>query len=357
PGSGPGRVRRVHRGSSLGTAVGHGGGFGPGATVDHRDTQGHPDQAGASGVDRCVRLVAPLPGRGRGADPARTRPAVVVDVGAPGAAVDLSRGAPHVRTRQRPRRQHRDTARAAPHRGLPDGRGPGAAADRRAVGLGARAVDHHADLSDAAQAGRGAANAGPPRRGQPPRYGAGPAGAGGWLPPRHAAGAIRNRGDLVSTLMQRGPAAAAEKEPTRASAPLKVAVLGARATPTDWPDTRVSRLQVWERLTRAPFVLAKRNSQYVRANGLEALLDWLGEQPGDTWQQRWLATGAEAARGQWGDGLQTWLCERRPETTWRAPAMSSALVMAISIDLVRPSLAWLTSHAFGRGQLVAALTA
>ena len=98
--------------------------------------------------------------------------------------------------------------------------------------------------------------------------------------------------------MQRGPAAAAEKEPTRASAPLKVAVLGARATPTDWPDTRVSRLQVWERLTRAPFVLAKRNSQYVRANGLEALLDWLGEQPGDTWQQRWLASGAEAARGQ-----------------------------------------------------------
>jgi len=157
--------------------------------------------------------------------------------------------------------------------------------------------------------------------------------------------------------MQRGPAAAAETEPARASAPLKIAVLGARATATDWPDTRVSRLQAWERLTRAPFVLAKRNSQYVRANGLEALLDWLGEQPGDTWQQRWLASGAEDARGRWRDGLHTWLSERRPETTWRAPAMSSALVMAISIDLVRPSLAWLTSHGFGRGQLPAALTA
>ena len=82
--------------------------------------------------------------------------------------------------------------------------------------------------------------------------------------------------------MQRGPAAAAETEPAKASAPLKIAVLGARATATDWPDTRVSRLQAWERLTRPPFVLAKRNSQYVRANGLEALLDWLGEQPGDT---------------------------------------------------------------------------
>jgi hypothetical protein len=31
--------------------------------------------------------------------------------------------------------------------------------------------------------------------------------------------------------------------------------------------------------------------------GLPVLLDWLGEQPGRTWQQRWLASGADAAGG------------------------------------------------------------
>ena len=33
--------------------------------------------------------------------------------------------------------------------------------------------------------------------------------------------------------------------------------------------------------------------------GLPVLLDWLGEQPGRTWQQRWLASGAEEAGAGW----------------------------------------------------------
>ena len=156
---------------------------------------------------------------------------------------------------------------------------------------------------------------------------------------------------------RRPPCATIDTEPIGTAAPVRVATLGARVAGTDWPATRVSRKQAWDRLTAAPFVLDKRNSQYVRANGLQALLDWLTEQPGDTWQQRWLASGAESARGQWRDGLQAWLSERRPETTWRASAMSGALIMAISIDLVRPSLSWLIANTFRRGQLVAALTA
>jgi integrase len=162
----------------------------------------------------------------------------------------------------------------------------------------------------------------------------------------------------MSTLMQRPAAVVVQgAEPTASATSAGVAVVGARPAGTDWPHTRVGREQAWERLMRAPFVLAKPNSQYVRANGLHALLDWLGEQPGDSWQQRWFATGAESARGQWRDDLQAWLRERRPETTWRASAMSGALIMAISIDLIRPSLAWLISNTFRRGQLVAALTA
>ena len=81
--------------------------------------------------------------------PAGQRAAVVVDAAAPGPAADLSRGAPHVRAGRRGGGHRRDAALAAAHRGLPDGRGSGAAADRRAVRPRSCAADHHADLPDA----------------------------------------------------------------------------------------------------------------------------------------------------------------------------------------------------------------
>ena len=65
--------------------------------------------------------------------------------------------------------RERDAARAATHGCLPDGRGPGAAADRRAVGAGPRAADHHAALPDAPPGGRDPPDARPSRRaGQAP---------------------------------------------------------------------------------------------------------------------------------------------------------------------------------------------
>ena len=57
-----------------------------------------------------------------------------------------------------------DVARVASHRGLPDGRGSGDAADRCAVRLGPRPADHHPDLPDSPQGGRDRPGAGPPRR-------------------------------------------------------------------------------------------------------------------------------------------------------------------------------------------------
>jgi hypothetical protein len=38
-----------------------------------------------------------------------------------------------------------------------------------------------------------------------------------------------------------------------------------------------------------------------------ALLDWLGAQPGQTWQDRWLASGADAAGAAWRDIPAQWL--------------------------------------------------
>ena len=67
----------------------------------------------------------------------------------------------------------------------------------------------------------------------------------------------------------------------------------ARAVTADWPATRQGRDKVWGQLTRPPFVLQAASSQGTRVRGLARLLDWLEDQPGETWQGRWLASGAE----------------------------------------------------------------
>ena len=47
------------------------------------------------------------------------------------------------------------------------------------------------------------------------------------------------------------------------------------------------------RVLAAPFALDNPASQQTRRLGVLAVLSWLQTQPGDSWQQRWLASGAE----------------------------------------------------------------
>src|SRR5512132_1913672 len=109
-------------------------------------------------------MVAALPGADERAYPAGPAPAVVVDAAPPGPAVDLSRGAPHVRAGEPEGWHCGDAAFAAAHRRLPDGRRPGAAAHRRAGRARARLAGHYADLPDAARRRGDPAGAGSPRR-------------------------------------------------------------------------------------------------------------------------------------------------------------------------------------------------
>ena len=62
-----------------------------------------------------------------------------------------------------------------------------------------------------------------------------------------------------------------------------------------WPATRLDREELLDQLTSGPFVLAHRRQPERRMRGLTWLLDWLEDQPGETWQERWLASGADAA--------------------------------------------------------------
>src|ERR1022692_500762 len=86
-----------------------------------------------------------------------------------------------------------------------------------------------------------------------------------------------------------------------------------------------------------------------RRRGLTFLLDWLEAQPGATWQERWLASGADTA---WRQGPAAWLQAQGLPAAWRQEAAASALLSAISADIVRPALGWLVAKGTGQGGLV-----
>jgi hypothetical protein len=133
-----------------------------------------------------------------------------------------------------------------------------------------------------------------------------------------------------------GEAPAAGWESARARFP-------ARARAADWPATRAGRDEVWRLLTSPPFTLDHPASQGNRTRGLTVLLDWLADQPGDSWQQRWLASGADAAGGEWSQVSARWMGGRGQYTRWRQGELGIGLRMAVSADLIRPSLRWLVA--------------
>ena len=129
----------------------------------------------------------------------------------------------------------------------------------------------------------------------------------------------------------------------------------ARARAADWPATRAGRDEVWRLLTSPPFTLDNPASQGNRTRGLTVLLDWLQGQPGDSWQQRWLASGADAAGGEWSKVSARWMHGRGQYTRWRQGELGIGLRMAVSADIIRPSLRWLVAAKGSKSALAGSL--
>jgi hypothetical protein len=92
------------------------------------------------------------------------------------------------------------------------------------------------------------------------------------------------RGDTILALESAG-AVAAEYPPRR--------------TPTTWPQTEQSREATFARLLGPPFRSPSAEVRSCARRGLTVLLDWLTAVPGDTWQGRWTASGADRAGRDW----------------------------------------------------------
>ncbi|HEX9176746.1 MAG TPA: site-specific integrase [Mycobacterium sp.] len=127
-----------------------------------------------------------------------------------------------------------------------------------------------------------------------------------------------------------------------------------RQVETDWPTTCLDRKQAWQLLNSAPLTPSRVDIRHPNAypTGVGLLLDWLADQPGQTWQQRWIATGADADGRCWRQIPAQWLREHGHPKEWLQYWLFRALLAAIAADLIRPSLSWLVTAAFRRGTLL-----
>ncbi|GGK20609.1 hypothetical protein GCM10011583_60660 [Streptomyces camponoticapitis] len=114
-----------------------------------------------------------------------------------------------------------------------------------------------------------------------------------------------------------------------------------RPVPAHWSAAGMDRdgvLRTWGEAT--PRQEDSRNHDF-RRRGLMLMLDWLQEQPGRTWHQRWHASGADAAGERWADGPACRLERHAKFSRTRLETMTSSLVVMVGADVIRPLLGWL----------------
>ncbi|MDV6248134.1 site-specific integrase [Rhodococcus opacus] len=113
-----------------------------------------------------------------------------------------------------------------------------------------------------------------------------------------------------------------------------------RPLPDSWPETVQPRQLIVARLLTEPFTTVSAGLQPGRRRGLTRVLDWLEHQPGDSWQDRWLASGADA------EGNMAWrrlpaTDRSRADTEHGRLAVARGMSLLVCGDVIRPSLGWL----------------
>jgi hypothetical protein len=116
-----------------------------------------------------------------------------------------------------------------------------------------------------------------------------------------------------------------------------------RSGPVSWQATEASRGQVLARLLVPPFTFGCPEYHASMRRGLVCVLDWLRSQPGQTWQDRWNASGAEhdddwrALPAQKARAVSG----RSKPNRYKTDECSHGLTALICAEVIRPSLDWL----------------
>ena len=152
------------------------------------------------------------------------------------------------------------------------------------------------------------------------------------------------------------PASVAEQSARHSQASVARLIEGFPPRPLapSWPTTALARGQMEHLVSSSPLLggLDER-TRLARLSGLGTLVDWLEAMPGDTWQQRWHASGAEDP------ALSDWRRIVAGDTGGprrREDYLGSALALLVSSDVLRPSVGFLLTSSTPR-RLAASLAA
>lgn len=119
---------------------------------------------------------------------------------------------------------------------------------------------------------------------------------------------------------------------------------------SSWPATAASRVAMVNRLLSPPFTLENQLSQQSRRLGILAVVSWLQARAGDTWQERWLASGAER-EPDWRMLVDAPDGRTGPSATRPLGHLAPGLLVLICADVIRPSPAFLLASSATRRNL------
>jgi Phage integrase family len=119
----------------------------------------------------------------------------------------------------------------------------------------------------------------------------------------------------------------------------------------DWPATRQPGAQVVMRLLGEPATDVSAGRRHAKQRRhLGWVLDWLERRPGESWQDRWLASGAETESNLGWRRLP--IAESAAggptDTEYGQLGLAQALSLLVVADVIRPSMGWLLTPATPR---------
>ncbi|MEO7069005.1 MAG: hypothetical protein ABI131_00770, partial [Nostocoides sp.] len=114
------------------------------------------------------------------------------------------------------------------------------------------------------------------------------------------------------------------------------------ARPTVWTASQQSVEEVLGVVEALEVDASSRKELLRRVRGVEVVLAWLRQSPGESWQQRWLASGADTAGRAWSDLIDYGDTSPHPGT--RRALATGAAGRLILAEVIRPSYAWLYDY-------------
>ena len=118
-----------------------------------------------------------------------------------------------------------------------------------------------------------------------------------------------------------------------------------RSGPASWEATCASRGRVLARVLAAPFAAPSGGYQADEVRrGTCNVLDWLAAAPGGSWQERWIASGAEQG-ADWRELVMAAVTAGSTETARRGLRyrFAKGLTVLMCADVIRPGLGWMLS--------------